>query len=127
VIWRKSCCVGAGSHDDVAPRGVASHIVAVVTDPHADLRDRVLQGVLRGPGESDPAIRSAAAEGRGVPADLQALVDKIHRRAYRVTDEDIARPQAKYGDDQMFEIVVSAALGASRKRLLAGLEALDDA
>jgi alkylhydroperoxidase family enzyme len=99
----------------------------VVTDPFAALRDRVLQGVLQGPGESDPAIRRAAAEGSGVPSDLQALVDKIHRHAYRVTDDDIARLQTKYGDDQMFEIVVSAALGASRNRLLAGLEALDEA
>ena len=106
---------------------IASHVVAVMTDPHADLRDRVIQSVLHGAGESDPAIRRAAAEGSGVPADLQALVDKIHRHAYRVTDDDIARLQAKYGDDQMFEIVVSAALGASRKRLLAGLEALDEA
>jgi hypothetical protein len=44
-----------------------------------------------------------------------------------VTDDDMARAQAKHGDDQMFEIVVSAALGASRQRLLAGLEALDKA
>jgi hypothetical protein len=44
-----------------------------------------------------------------------------------VTDEDIASAQTKYGDDKVFEIVVSAALGASRKRLLAGLRALDEA
>jgi hypothetical protein len=99
----------------------------MITDPHAGLRDQVLQRVLQGAGESDPATRSAAAEGSGVPTDLQALVDKIHRHAYRVTDEDIALLQATYGDDQMFEIIVSAALGASRKRLLAGLEALDEA
>jgi alkylhydroperoxidase family enzyme len=99
----------------------------VITDPYASLRDRVLQEVLNGAGESDPAIRSAAAEGSGVPADLHALVDKIHRHAYKVTDDDIAQLQPKYGDDQMFEIVVSAALGASRNRLLAGLEALDEA
>ena len=96
-------------------------------DPHAGLRVRVFESVLKGPGESLPAIRIAAAEGRGVPADLQALVEKIHRHAYKVTDEDIARAQTKYGDDQMFEIVVSAALGASRQRLLAGLAALDAA
>jgi alkylhydroperoxidase family enzyme len=72
-------------------------------------------------------VRNAAANGNGVPADLQSLIDKIHRHAYKVTDEDIARLQPKYGDDQMFEIVVSAALGASRNRLLAGLEALDEA
>ncbi len=99
----------------------------VVTDPHAPLRDRVLQEVLQGAGDTDPAIRRAAADGSGLPADLQALVDKIHRHAYRVTDDDVARPQAKYGDDRMFEIVVSAALGASLNRLLAGLEALDKA
>jgi alkylhydroperoxidase family enzyme len=98
-----------------------------MADPHASLRDRVLQGVLYGPAESDPAIRRAAAERQDVPADLQALVDKIHNHAYRVTDDDIAQLQAKYGDDQLFEIVVSAALGASRERLLAGLNALNEA
>ena len=98
-----------------------------MSDPHASLRDRVLHDVIEGAGESDPAVRRAAANGSEVPADLQPLVDKIHRHAYKVTDEDIARLQAKYGDDQMFEIVVSAALGASRNRLLAGLEALDEA
>jgi hypothetical protein len=98
-----------------------------MTDPHASLRDRVLDSVINGPGVSDAGLRRAAAEGTGVPADLQPLVDKIHRHAYKVTDEDMARAQAKYGDDQMFEIVVSAALGASRKRLLAGLKALEEA
>ncbi len=96
-------------------------------DPHAPIRDRVLRNVLEGPGQSDPAIRQAAAEGRGVPAELQSLVEKIHQHAYRVTDEDIARLKAKYDDDQLFEIVVSAALGASRRRLFAGLRALDEA
>jgi hypothetical protein len=98
-----------------------------MTDPHASLRDRVFDSVLTGPGVSDAALRRTAAEDTGVPADLEPLIDKIHRHAYKVTDEDVARPQAKYGDDQMFEIVVSAALGASRKRLLAGLKALEDA
>jgi hypothetical protein len=44
-----------------------------------------------------------------------------------VTDGDVARLQATYGDDKMFEIVVSAALGASRERLIAGLTALASA
>ena len=99
----------------------------MITDPHANLRDQVLKSVLAGPGESDPAIRNAVADGKNVPADLQVLVDKVHRHAYKVTDEDIKQLQAKYGDDQMFEIVVSAALGASRNRLLAGMKALDEA
>jgi hypothetical protein len=96
-------------------------------DPHAALRDNVLDQVLTGPGEVDRAVRQAAANDAGLPADLQPLVDKIHAHAYRVTDADVAKLQAKYGDDKMFEIIVSAALGASRKRLLAGLRALEDA
>lgn len=98
-----------------------------MTDPYASLRDRVVNGVLEGAGESDPAIRRAAAEDRDLPADLKPVVDKIHRHAYKVTDEDIARAQSEYGDDQMFEIVVSAALGASLQRLRAGLKSLDEA
>jgi hypothetical protein len=98
-----------------------------MTDPHAELRDRVLKSVLEGPGESDAPLRQAAAEDKGLPADLKTLVDKIHRHAYKVTDDDIAKAQAKYGDDKMFEIVVSAAVGASRMRLMAGLDALSKA
>ena len=96
-------------------------------DPHAGLRDRVLNGVLNGAGESDPITRNAVADGSDVPAELQPLVEKIHLHAYKVTDEDIATLQAMYGDDRMFEIVVSAAIGASRQRLLAGLAALEKA
>ena len=99
----------------------------MIDDPHAELRDRVLENVLDGPGQSDSAVRHAVADGSGVPQDLKTLTDKIHRHAYKVTDDDIARAQAKYGDDQMFEIVVSAALGASAKRLRLGLAALDKA
>ena len=96
-------------------------------DPHAALRDKVLDAVMRGPGETDPALRAAAAANLGMAPDLAELVDKIHKHAYRVTDEDMSRAQAVYGDDRMFEIVVSAALGASRRRLLAGLDALERA
>lgn len=98
-----------------------------MTDPHAALRDRALERVLNGPGESDPALRQAAAEDRSLPADLQALVDKIHRHAYKVTDADVAKLQAARGDDVMFELVVSAAMGASWQRLRAGLAALEGA
>ena len=98
-----------------------------VPDPHAPLRDKVLHSVLDGPGETDPALRYAAAEGVGMPEDLRLLVEKIHRQAYKVTDEEVAALQARYGDDRLFEILVSAAVGASRQRLMAGLRALEEA
>lgn len=99
----------------------------MTTDPFASLRDRVLDRVLDGPGETPPALRRAAADGAGLPDELQALVTTVHRHAYRVTDDDVARLRATHSDDALFEVVVSAALGASRQRLLAGLEALDRA
>ena len=96
-------------------------------DPHARLRDAVLQRVLDGPGQSDPALRHAAADGTGLPADLQPLVERIQAHAWRVTDEDVEQVRRVYGDDRTFELIVAASLGASRKRLLAGLRALEDA
>jgi hypothetical protein len=51
----------------------------------------------------------------------------VHAHAYRVTDSDVATAQAKYGDDKLFEVIVSAAIGASRQRLMAGLDALENA
>lgn len=96
-------------------------------DPHAKLRGEVLARVLTGPGAIDPALRQAAADDRGLPAELQPFVDKIEKQAYRITDDEVARLQVIYGDDALFEIIVSAALGASRRRLLAGLRALESA
>jgi hypothetical protein len=98
-----------------------------MNDPHAMIRDELFRQVLDGPGESESALRRSVAENAAVPSDLQPLVNKLHANAYRVTDDDVARAQAVYGDDKLFEIIVSAALGASRKRLLAGLAALADA
>lgn len=99
----------------------------MISDPNASLRDRVLQRVLDGEAESSAALRKAAFEGVGLSPDLKPLIDKVHAHAYNVTDEDVAQVQRAYGDDALFEIIVSAALGASHKRLEAGLKALADA
>jgi predicted RNA polymerase sigma factor len=98
-----------------------------MTDPHATIRDEVFGRVFNGPGESEPAVRNAVAENVSVPSDLQSLVHKIHAHASQVTDDDVARVQAQYGDDQLFEIIVSAAVGASRDRLVRALAALENA
>jgi len=96
-------------------------------DPNAKLRDEILDQVLGGPAQTEPPLRKAAANGNGLPADLQRLVEKIQAHAYKVTDSDIARLRSSRSDDELFEVIVSAALGASSKRLFAGLRALEDA
>jgi hypothetical protein len=97
------------------------------TDPHVQLRDAVFDAVFHGPGESDPLLRAAAAKNEDLPPDLAVLVSKIHDHAFKVTDEDVAAAQRAYGDDGMFELIVSATLGASRSRLDAALAALEEA
>lgn len=47
--------------------------------------------------------------------------------AYRVTDEDIAALKQRYTEDEIFEFVIAASLGASQRRLDAGLRALEQA
>ena len=99
----------------------------MITDPHATLRRTVLETVLRSPGKTDPATRRRTFDATDVPADLRSLIQKIEANAYRITDEDLASLKGTYTDDQLFEIIVSAALGAAERRLQAGLDALDDA
>jgi hypothetical protein len=86
-----------------------------------------LEQVLRGPGTLSPEIRQAAAAGAGLPEDLAAFVEKIHRHAYQVTDEEVAALRAKHGDDAVFELVVAASLGAADQRFQAGMRALVEA
>jgi len=76
-----------------------------------------LSGTERGPGVEDQTV--------DVPPALAAYVDKVARHAYRVTDEDLATLQrAGHSDDALFEVTVSAALGAALGRLQRGLAAL---
>jgi alkylhydroperoxidase family enzyme len=101
---------------------VRSH---AVDDPHASQVERLREAVLSGPGALEPALRRAASLAAGLPAALGPYVQKVARHAYTVTDEDImALHQTGYSDDQVFELTVSAALGAGLMRLEAGLSAL---
>jgi hypothetical protein len=96
-------------------------------DRYQALRRMLQESVWNGPGQTSPSLRQAAAAGRGVPAELAALVDKIHQHAYQVTDEEVAQLRQRYSDAELFEIFVSAATGAAAVRLEAGLAALEAA
>ncbi len=95
--------------------------------------------ILTTPGETDPVLRrviearSAALGGRPergataeeIPEALRTYVDKVARHAYEVTDGDFDDlKQAGYSEDEIFEITLSAALGASMSRLERALAAL---
>jgi alkylhydroperoxidase family enzyme len=81
--------------------------------------------VLDGPGEADLSIRRQVALGQA-PPELAALVQKIRDHAYRVTDADVEALRARYSEDQLFELIVAAALGAAEHRLQRALAVLED-
>jgi alkylhydroperoxidase family enzyme len=88
---------------------------------------RLVDAVLTQPGHTPPELRRAIVarvSGKGggeVPGALASYVDKVARHAYKVTDDDLARlQQAGHSDDALFEVTVSAALGAALGRLERG-------
>jgi alkylhydroperoxidase family enzyme len=104
---------------------------------YAELVRRVRENVLGPSGYSEPGVRvhveayaarhgqDAESAAASVPEALRGYVDKVARFAYRVTDEDVqALKRAGYSEDAIFEITVSAALGAGMHRLERGIAAL---
>ena len=76
--------------------------------------------MLCGPGTLASETRQAAA------LDAPGLSAKVRGAACEVTDADLQAGQQEFSQDQLFELVVSAALGAARLRLNRALEALCD-
>jgi alkylhydroperoxidase family enzyme len=92
------------------------------------LRKAVVERVLHGAGEATGDARRAAFDNREVPEAARALIDKVSKNAWKVTDEDVAAvKQAGMSDDQIFELSVAAALGQATRQLDAALAALDEA
>ncbi len=98
---------------------------------YAAYTTRLVDGVLASPGHTPAELRRAVlarafgAPGEDIPPALAAYVDKVARHAYEVTDEDVgALQRAGNSDDALFELTVSAALGAALGRLERGLAAL---
>ena len=111
-----------------------------MNDRHAANMQRLTEAVLASPGDTDPGLRQAVEErsaelgGRPgaraseLPPELVSYVNKVALHAYKTTDKDIeALRNAGYSEDAIFEITLSAALGAGRARLERGLAALKEA
>jgi hypothetical protein len=80
--------------------------------------------ILEGDGKASPSERRAAFNNSGLAGPLDALADKVARHAYRVTDEDInAARVSGVSEDQVFEIVLCAAIGQATRQYEAALAA----
>lgn len=89
------------------------------------LHRELIARVLGGDGTAPPELRRAAFDGSGLDEPLRALVDKVAHDAQQVTDEDIAAVRAAgLSEDQIFEIVVCAAIGQADRQYAGALAAL---
>lgn len=92
------------------------------------LHRRLVERVLRGEGRASAEQRARAFAGEGLPAPLDALVGGVVMRPVQVSDAHVAAAKATgVSDDELFELVVCAAVGHSSRLYAAGLAALAEA
>jgi hypothetical protein len=84
--------------------------------------------ILDGRGKASPTQRRAAFDNAGLPEPMSRLVGKVARHAYKVTDDDIAAVRVVgFTEDQIFELVVCAAIGQATRQYEAALAAVEAA
>ena len=90
---------------------------------HGDLVARALDSK----GKAAPELRRAAFDNAGLSEPVRTLVEKVANHAYRVTDDVAAVRAAGLSEDQIFEIVVCAAIGQADRQYASALAALASA
>ena len=89
-------------------------------------RKAAVARVLTGPGVAPLAARRAAFDNSDA-APARALIDKVAQRAWTITDEDVAAAKQELHEDEVFELVVCAAIGQATRQLEAALAAIEEA
>jgi hypothetical protein len=89
-----------------------------------DLADHVRHGN----GTASPELRSQAFDNEGGTSPLDTLIGKVATAPATVTAADFTAAEAVgYSQDQLFELVVCAAVGQASRQYEAGLAALAEA
>lgn len=91
-------------------------------------RKALIERVLDRAGTTSQSERQAAFENIGLAEPLKTLVQKVATRATAITDRDIAAARASgLTEDQIFEIVICAAVGQSVRQYNSAREVLESA
>jgi len=98
----------------------------VLTDDQKRAAFRALQErIVTGEGRASREQRARAFSHTGLPQPLDGLLGKVATSPTQVTDADFAAARAAgLGEDELFELVVCAAVGLSARLYDAGLAAL---
>lgn len=95
-----------------------------ITSLHTSLVARVLEGE----GQASPEVRHAAFNNEGLAEPIGKFVEKVAHNATMVIDADISTlRKAGQSEDEIYEIVVCAAIGQATRQYLNALAALNAA
>jgi DNA-binding transcriptional ArsR family regulator len=102
---------------------------AVLAEDKKRAAFRALQDRIRtGEGRAPATLRARAFGNDGLSPPLDGLLGKVVTRPAQVTDADFTAAQAAgFSEDELFELVICAAVGHSARLYDAGLAALADA
>ena len=91
----------------------------------AQLRRALVARVLDSNGTAPQEQRRAAFDNAGLDEPMRTLIEKVAHHADEVTDDDVAAVRAAgLSEDQIFEIVVCAAVGQANRQYDSALAAL---
>lgn len=94
----------------------------------AQLHRELVARVLEGNGKATAQLRRAAFENADLNEPIRTLIEKVANHAYRVTDADVAATRAAgLSEDEIFEIVICAAVGQASRQYTSALAALASA
>jgi hypothetical protein len=97
-------------------------------DKKRSLHELLVNRILHGPGQARADERARAFDNAELPEPLRPLLDKVATKSAQVTNADFATAtEAGFTDDELFELVICAAVGESTRRYEAGLAALAEA
>lgn len=89
------------------------------------LHKRLVNRILEGNGTASPEQRLAAFQNTGLSEPLSTMIDKVANCAYKITDKDIdALKASAISEDQIFELVICAAVGQATRQYNNALKAL---
>jgi len=88
----------------------------------------LVERVLNAAGQASAQERARAFGNADMPSPVHELIDKVATRPTQITDADFAAARASgFSEDQLFELVICAAVGQSERQYEAGLAALAEA
>jgi alkylhydroperoxidase family enzyme len=92
------------------------------------LRSELVARVLDSDAQAPLEQRRAAFDNAVRDDPVRTLIEKVADRSYTVTDEDVAAVRAAgLSENQIFELIVCAAIGAADRQYSAATAALTEA